>query len=105
MNLKKKNNNQVIYSSSYQLTKFQAPRLNSFLDILLTHLKCPNFQRAITPKLIKWFFKILSGNLFNIPYQLTKFQAPSSNVFEILRYMVDKFKMPKFSKGHNSEKI
>ena len=40
------------------------------------------------------FFYILSGNLLIIPYQLTKFQAPSSNTFFILI----------FSKGHNSRK-
>ena len=34
----------------YQLTKFQAPSSNSFPGILLTSSKCPNFQRAITPK-------------------------------------------------------
>ena len=27
---------------------FQAPSSSSFLDILLTSLKCPNIQRAIT---------------------------------------------------------
>ena len=32
----------------YQLTKFQTRSLNSFRDILLTSLKYPNFQRAIT---------------------------------------------------------
>ena len=46
-------------------------------------LKCwPNFQRAITPE--KWgefFIKIKSGNVLIIPYQLTKFQDPSSNSF------------------------
>ena len=34
----------------YLLTKFQALSSNSFRDILLTSLKCPNFQRAITPE-------------------------------------------------------
>ena len=34
----------------YQLTMIQAPSLNSFLDILLTSLKCLNLQKAITPK-------------------------------------------------------
>ena len=33
-----------------------------------------------------------------IPYQLTKIQAPSSNI-------TDKFKMSKFLKGHSSEKL
>ena len=46
--------------------------------------------------------KCLTGNLHIIAYQLTKFQAPSSNS---LRHLADKFKMPKFSKGHNSGKI
>ena len=32
----------------YQLTKFQVPSSNTFRDILLTSLKCPNFQRAIS---------------------------------------------------------
>ena len=34
-----------------------------------------------------------------MPYQLTKFQAPSSNS---LRNLAEKFEMPKFAKGHNS---
>ena len=34
----------------YQLTKFQAPSSYSFSDNLLKSLKCPNFQRAITPE-------------------------------------------------------
>ena len=34
----------------YQLTKFQAPSSNTFWDRSLTSLKCPNFQRAITPE-------------------------------------------------------
>ena len=38
-----------------------------------------------------------SGNLFIIPYQLTKFQTPSSD-------LADKFKMPKFANGRNSRK-
>ena len=32
----------------YQLIKFQAPCSNTFRDTLLTSLKCPNFQRAVT---------------------------------------------------------
>ena len=40
----------------YQLTKFQATSSNSFRDILLTSLKCPNFQRAITPQKYNDFF-------------------------------------------------
>ena len=43
------------------------------------------------------FLQKLIGNLFIITYQLTKFQASSSN-------LADKFEMPKFSKGHKSEK-
>ena len=35
-------------------------------------------------------------------YQLTKSQAPSSNI--ILRYLADKFKMPKYAKGYNPGK-
>ena len=43
-----------------------------------------------------------SGNLLIIPYQLTKFQAPSSIGF---RYIADKLKRPKLLKGHYSGKI
>ena len=42
----------------YQLTKFQAPSSNSFRDILLTSLKYPNFQKAITPEKYNDFFRI-----------------------------------------------
>ena len=47
----------------YQLSKFQAPNSNTFRDILLTSLKCPNFQRAITAEKQGDFFFIalLSG--------------------------------------------
>ena len=41
---------QSILIIPYQLTKFQAPSSNSFRDILLTSLKCQNFQWAITPE-------------------------------------------------------
>ena len=30
---------------------------------------------------VNFFFKIKSGNVLIIPYQLTKFQAPTSNSF------------------------
>ena len=38
----------------YQLTNFQTSSSNTFREILLTSLKCPNLQRAITPELIDW---------------------------------------------------
>ena len=87
---------QVIYSLvpiSYQT--FQAPSSNTFRDILLTSLKCPNLQKAITPEIF-WLnlFKSWSGNLLIIPYQLTKFQAHSSNTFR------DKKKMKLLSSEH-----
>ena len=86
--------NQVLNSvSPYQLTKFQAASLNNFKDILLTSLKYPNLQRAITPKIINE-----TDTLFAILYQLTKFQAPSS------KYFFDKFKIPKFAKVHYSRR-
>ena len=44
----------------YQLTKFQAPSSNSFLDTLLTILKCPKLQKLIT---LERFDKIGSEKL------------------------------------------
>ena len=41
-------------SSSFQLTKFQAPSCNSFRDILIWNYQNPNLQRAIIQK--KKFF-------------------------------------------------
>ena len=42
------------------------------------------------------------GNLLIISYQLTKFEAPSFDLF--LRYLYNKFSMAKFAKGNNSKK-
>ena len=62
---------------AYRLTKFQAPSSNRFRNILLTSLKGPNFQRAITPeKQNDFFFKF-----DQLTCQLTKFQSPSLNSF------------------------
>ena len=92
----------------YQLTKFQAPSSNTFWDILLTNFKKAKFSKGHNSGKIRCFFFIYSGNLLIIPYQLTKFQAPSSNTFRdilLTRFNSDFFKMPKFSKGHYSGKI
>ena len=49
--------NQVInLSLPIRLNKFQAPSSNSFRDILMTSLKCPNLQRAVTPEKFDWIF-------------------------------------------------
>ena len=48
--VKKKKKSGNLFITPYQLSKFQVPTSNSFRDILLTSLKCPNFQRAITPE-------------------------------------------------------
>ena len=87
---------------SYQLTKFQAPSLNSFWDILLTSLKCPNFQRAITPEKYNDFVWIWSGNLLIICYQLTKFQAPNSNSFRDILLTI--LKCPNYQRAITPEK-
>ena len=34
----------ILYIIPYELTKFQVPISNTFQDILLTSLKCPNFK-------------------------------------------------------------
>ena len=39
-----------------QLSEFQAPSLNGFLDNLLTSLKCKNLQRAIALEKFDWIF-------------------------------------------------
>ena len=74
----------------YQLTMFQAPSSNNFRDILLTSLKWLKFSKGHNSGKIKHFFLILLGNLLIIPYQLAKFQAPSSNT---LRYLADKISL------------
>ena len=87
----------------YQLTKFQAPSSNTFRDILLTILKWPNFQRAVNlEKYGDHFFLIWSGNLLIIPYQLTKFQAPSSNKFWDM--LLTSLKCPNLQKAITPEK-
>ena len=48
-------------------------------------------------KSLQNLFQSWSGYLLTIPYQLTKFQAPSSNIFS--RDLAAKFEMPKFAKG------
>ena len=49
----------------YQLIKFQAPSSYNFRDILLTSLKCPNFQRAITREKYNDFFKTFNQVIYS----------------------------------------
>ena len=52
--------NQVIYSSSpILLPSFKPSFKNAFWDILLTSLKCQNFQRAMTKKKSIFFFFLI----------------------------------------------
>ena len=78
------NANIQVICSSYPISwpSFKPLAQIVFRDILLTISECSNLQRAITPvKFDGIFWKGSAGNLLIIPYQLTKFQAPSSNVF------------------------
>ena len=51
---------------------------------MITNFQSPNLQREIIRKKIKeLFFKFAPGNQVVILYQLTKFEAPSCNTFEI----------------------
>ena len=65
------------------------------------HLLAPKYiAKFAAPQFHKnvWtLLKSLTGNLFIIPYHLTKFQTPSSN-------LADKIEMP-FAKGHNLRTI
>ena len=75
--------NQVLLIIPYQLTKFQAhsSRFHSYF-ICWQILKKPYFSGVMALwKFGQFFLKVWSGNLLIIPYQLTKFQAPSSNTF------------------------
>ena len=59
-----------------------------------------NLQRAITPEKIDG---ISSGNLLIIPYQLTMFQAPSSNNFREI--LLTSLKCPNLQRAITPEKI
>ena len=68
--------------------------------------KMPKFSKGLNSGKIKWFFffffLIQSGNLPIIPYQLTKFQDPSSNTFwDILQTTL---KYPNFQRAITPEK-
>ena len=86
----KKNKSGNVLIIPYQLTKFQAPSSNSFWDILLTNFKKAKFSKGHNSGKIRWifFFINLISNVLIIPYHLTKFQAPSSNSFEIYYWQV-----------------
>ena len=73
----------------YQLTKFQAPSSNSFRDILLTSLKCQNFQRAITPKKYGEFFKKYNQVIYSSsPISWSSFKPLAQILFEIACWQV-----------------
>ena len=72
-----------------QLTKFQAPSSNSFRDILLTNVKCPNLQRAITPnKFVRIFYKVNQVIYSSPPISWPSFKALAQVVFEISCWQV-----------------
>ena len=74
---------------------------NSFQDILLTNLKYQYLQRPITPEKIDGICSKV--NLFIIPYQLTKFQAPSSNSFQEI--LLTSLKCPNLQRAITPEKF
>ena len=84
---------------------FQAPSSNSFRDILLTSIKCPNFQRAITPKNKVNFLK----HLFNqVIYSSSPISWPSLKplaqiLFEISCWQI--LKSPNFQRAITPEKL
>ena len=86
----------------YQLNKCQAPSSNSFRYILLTSLKWPNFQRAITPENIDG---IRSKANQAIPYQLTKLQVPGSNKSSCQDILLLCLKCPNLWKATTPENI
>ena len=96
--------NQVIYSSSPKmLTMLQAPSLNSFREILLTSLKCPNLQRAITPETIDR----ICSKVNQIIHLSSPISCPSCKpLVQILFKMScwQDFNLI-FSKGHSSRKV
>ena len=79
--------NQVIYSSSP--ISWQTPSSNTFREILLTiRLKCPNLQRAITPKNLKYFKKVNQVIYSSSPIGWPRFKSLAQIVFEISCWQV-----------------
>ena len=91
-------NQAILLNIAYQLTKFQGSSSNSFRDIFLTSLKCPNLQRAITLA----NFNGICSKVNQVIYSSFPVSSPSLRSKQFSRYLADKFKMPKFAKGHNS---
>ena len=94
--------NQVIYSSS----PFSWPSFKLlayiFRDFLLTSLKCPNFQRAMTPeKFDGIYWKVKQVIYSPSPISWPSFKPPAQILFEITCWQEI---ILIFSKGHNSRK-
>ena len=86
----------------YQLTKFQVPSSNNFLDILLTSLKCPNFQKAITPEILDELFLKFNQVIYSSsPISWLCFKPLAQKLFEIACWQNC---ILIFSKEHNSRK-
>ena len=72
--------------------------------MLLTSSKCQNFQRAITLEKLDG----ISSKFNQVLYSASPISWPSLKLLTQIhsfRDLADKFKMSKFSKGHNSGKI
>ena len=94
--------NQVIsWLSPISWPSFKLLSQIAFLDILLTSLKCSNFQRVITPEKCGKSFLKFNRVIYSSSYELTKFQAPSSST---LRYLADKISFWFFQRGITPER-
>ena len=68
---------------SYKLNKIQVPSSNSFRDILLTILKCPNFQMAIIPEKKLFKKKDIKCLLFPFSFYPFPYSFPFSFPFSL----------------------
>ena len=69
----------------YQLIKVQGNGLSNFQDILLTRLKCQNFQRTVTQEnKFDFFFLIVNQVIYSsFPISLSSFKAIAQTDFDI----------------------
>ena len=89
---------------SYQLVKYQDNSSNTFRDILLTRLKCPNFLKGNNSKTFFRFFS--KGNqviYLSSHSSMSSIKAIAYTFF--FRNPAYKVTMPKFSKVITPEKI
>ena len=74
-----------------------------FSRYLAEKFKIPKFSKGHNSgKIWQNFFKIESGNLLTIPYQLTRIEAPSSNGFQDI--LLTSLKSPNFQRALILEK-